>query len=934
MKNLTPEEQKRLWKRDANPIRKILLWGQDSQKNPCLLVLYGEQKAEQEIKSSPRSYYVEAYILEPVVTYTHYAVFHGVNGHLPSIPNTYYDREDNFLCHRRGYNTSHNRWEYDKVERRYRQHLIVDEKYVIKEFYEAKQNIAFNYYEENTYSDYASFLKSNNAAFEDFELIENPSTLFGFESDSPYYDIVINMFSKERLYTRKKSLSEFMKMNPSVEDYENILNVASVELACGIFQELTIEKNPVLLETAKKIDSSKELWAKEVYHNGLKRCLKQYISLFDEKLMKKQKDFIYETLPEMDFHIKTLKLNGKVLKGQELEDYLNKPYSYQNLLNQFVFGNQNLYKKNTYTDGKNIYNIKFKNTIQTAKAYGMADAIGKIAYYLDAPRTVYYLKGSGRTKAYNYYVRYLRRTLDKYKASDEEKFITAAREMLISYTDNDDLSYYSYYSDSYKFFENQLFYNYFIHKNKDNKITIDEIWDRHIDDIVYAAKNAKAMPVHKFCYHILKKADEQNLFDSYEIKELILLSQISYDKTAELFEKILFPKLDALQEFDAEIMLVLMNSKTEKLQNAAKKYFKQTNGKFKPENIADLLSLDTVEVWYNILESNINSFTAAEYIEFIKTLASKSEYFIEQQIELSEQIMELLQNSVNKLDNADIDEKQELLQNFISLLLSKTKIPDFIAEIIENAIFNIPYDTLKNMLKDIDLKYKEATERKRNIIILLKSIREDIIPKDSAVLSILDIGSARLVKTLTDIIDKLQSHLTKKTTMLLLFECNAYPLNKIAQSVFESMEIEEREKMHMILLDSPIEKAYNYGLKKLDDWYGNKTPKQFISRMLEHPCVAVKAYLSEKMEKAFSDLKEVQPDLYIYYIKTLLYLPNRVSKSKDYVYNTIPEFLKYYPEKQKEIENILLDIGSTSIKINSERALAAFAQIQKEVCFL
>ena len=160
----------------------------------------------------------------------------------------------------------------------------------------------------------------------------------------------------------------------------------------------------------------------EAYHNGLKRCINQYISLFDEKLLWKQKEFIYRTLPEMDFHIKRLELNGKTLKGKELEEYLDKPNAYFNIL--YVFGDQKLYEKNTYTDGINVNNIAFKNTIQTAKAYGMADAIGKIAYYLDAPRTTFYFKGSGRTSAYNYYLRYLRRTLDEYQATDEEKFIT------------------------------------------------------------------------------------------------------------------------------------------------------------------------------------------------------------------------------------------------------------------------------------------------------------------------------------------------------------------------------------------------------------------------------------------------------------------------------------------------------------------------------
>ena len=145
------------------------------------------------------------------------------------------------------------------------------------------------------------------------------------------------------------------------------------------------------------------------------------------------------------------------------------------------------------------------------------------------------------------------------------------------------------------------------------------------------------------------------------------------------------------------------------------------------------------------------------------------------------------------------------------------------------------------------------------------------------------------------------------------------------------MEVTEREKLHLILLDSPIERTYQYGLQKLDDWYGNKIPSQFIPRMMEHPCVAVKAFLSQKMEQAFSDIKEANPDLYIYYVKTLLYLPNKVSKGKEQIYHSMPLFLKYYPEKQQEIEHILLDIGSTNSKIDSERALVAFARVQKEV---
>lgn len=919
MRNLTSEEQQRLWKLDEPPIRQLLFWGLDSKKNPCLLILYGEQKIDQELRS--RSYYVGAYLLNPTVTYTKYAIFHGINGHLPSIPNTYYFKAKDLLCYRKGYKTAYRHWEYNRGTG-WHEYIDIDKKYIIKEFYGIKQTVVFDYYEKKNYTDYVAYLKANQINFKDFELIEHPSDLFGFEADSPYMESIINMFSRERLYTRRKYLNQFIKMQPSVEEYERILKVASIELACGIFQELTIEKNPILLETAKQIDKSDVLWANAAYHSGLKRCINQYISLFDEKLLWKQKEFIYRTLPEMDFHIKHLTLYGKKLKDEELEEYLNKPNTYQDLL--YLFGSEDFYERNTYTDGRNVNNIAFKNTIQTAKAYGMADAIGKIAYYLDAPRTTCYFKGSGRTSAYNYYLRYLRRTLDQYQTTDEMKFITAAREMLTSYTDHDNL-----YNEDFS--SNFFFNKYFREIIVNNDAAEHSIWHRYLADVIFVVQNAKASQVHEFCYTILKKADEQHKFDSYEIKELIVLSKIPYKKTAELFEKILLQKLNALQEFDADIMISLMNTTSEKLWDAAKKYFRQTNGTFQPEDIADFLFLDTIETWYSVLEDSINHFTIEEYTVFLKSTAEKRERFLEQQIELSEQIIDLLLKSVDKLDTATTEKQKELLHYFIPLLSSLRKIPNFLFDITETIIFSMPYDVLKDTLKDIDLQHNRISEREYNAISLLKSCKNDTLPKDSLILSILETGSKRLVKTLTEVIAQKRTILAERnTTLLLLFECNVYSLNEIAQLVFKGFEIEKREKLHMILLDSPIERTYQYGLKKLDNWYGNEIPAQFIPRMMEHPCVEVKAYLSKKMKYVFSNLKETNPDLYIYYAKTLLYLPNKVSKSKEHIYHTIPIFLKYHPEKQQEIEHILLDIGGTNSKIDSERALVAFAQIQKE----
>ncbi|MCI8371586.1 MAG: hypothetical protein HFI75_04170 [Lachnospiraceae bacterium] len=930
MRELTFEEKQRLWKLDTPPIRKLMLWGRDSRKNPCLLILYGEQEIEEEIKSSPRAYYAEAYLLKPSVVYTKYAVFHGMNGHLPSIPNTYYYKEKDLICYTAGYKTAKGYWDYD--EHGYEWIVEIEPKYIIKS-YDMGERAAFRYYGEQSYSEYVSYLKDKNIRFQDCELIEHPGDLFGFEPDHPYMQAIIPMCSKERLYTRRKYLKQFMDMQPSVEDYDRLLQVASVELACGIFQELTEKRSPILLETAKRISESGELWDKAGYHSGLTRCIRQYLHLFDEKRMEEQKTYIYETLPEMDLHIKKLCLRHKVLEGRALEEYLSRPHAYQKIPyydydyngSGQVFGGQKLYEKSTYTDGTNLYNTKFKDTIQMAKAYGMADAIGKIAYYLDAPRTPAYLKGSGRSGAFHYYQRYLRRTLDEYRASDEQKFITAAREMLTSYTDLDDQSL----EDEPYFEMNYFFRTYFQEVILDQEAAEQSIWNRYREDVVYIARHAKAQPVHEFCYALLKRAYDQQTLEACEMKELIMLADIPYEKTAGLFKNLLFAKLEALQEFDGDVMVALMNTRSEELWQAAQSYFKRTNGKFQPQHLVEFLFMDTIEAWYGILEENIKHFTAEECSAFLKSLAAKREEFLERQIKLSEETAQLLQEPVAKLEAVTAMEQKELFLCYGSLVLQGTNMPDFLFGVAEAVLFGLPYKELKNILEEMDLGHGRLAQRAYDVIALLESLRTDRLPKDSVLLSVLETGSSRLVKTLTQIAGQLREQLTVRTAALMIFfECNVYHLNQIAQSVFEGMPDAKREQLHMLLLDSPLEQAYRYGIKKLDDWYGNKVPKSFIVRMMEHPCVEVKAYLSKKMEQAFADLKDVDPDLYLYYVKTLLYLPNQVSKSKEEIYHTIPVFLYYYPQRQPEIEALLLDIGSTNSKINSERALVALAGIR------
>ena len=66
-------------------------------------------------------------------------------------------------------------------------------------------------------------------------------------------------------------------------------------------------------------------------------------------------------------------------------------------------------------------------------------------------------------------------------------------------------------------------------------------------------------------------------------------------------------------------------------------------------------------------------------------------------------------------------------------------------------------------------------------------------------------------------------------------------------------------------------------------------------------------------------------------MNTLLFLPNKYSKTKDKIYQILPKFAIQNEEKVSEIKSILFEIGGSNSIIDSERALVALAKIKKEV---
>lgn len=170
----------------------------------------------------------------------------------------------------------------------------------------------------------------------------------------------------------------------------------------------------------------------------------------------------------------------------------------------------------------------------------------------------------------------------------------------------------------------------------------------------------------------------------------------------------------------------------------------------------------------------------------------------------------------------------------------------------------------------------------------------------------------------------------RETTNLILLESNIFLLNEIAKEVFATMSEENKIKLHKMILDSPVKKVYGFGLEKLEELYGERIPAEFVMQMFEHPSADVKGYVSNKANCVLNTFGYGDEEIFLYYVKTLLLLPNRVRKNKEDVYTALYQFALQYQDRRQEVEQLLLDMGGSNIIKDREKALVLLAKIRKE----
>ncbi|SFC13508.1 hypothetical protein [Clostridium uliginosum] len=958
--------QKRIWKKDYNPLRSIVLWGYDSNDNPSFLILYGEH----EFKSTESDGESINNILEDDVKYTSYVIFKGKEGHLPSFQAVkiiedggYYNRNKDEDFPKM----------YYKTGIKYNWYWNRDENYLVKEFkkLESEKQIVLPYFTEVSYEECVEKVKSQNIKFPDFKLAKHPNEILKLDEDiSKYYAIIYDMLSNENLYMRKKSLNELLESNAPKEIYDLLLKVGSTELVSGLFLELAKRKNSLLIEEAKTITESDINWGGENYTKGVKRCTNIYINTITPELKKNRVISIREHLPQMDLHL--ISINGKDIQPNKiLEGVHYRKYAAQELLKEY-YGRYDYekgewiqyrcperYKVGPYTDGVILNTIDFKNTIEEAEAYGLADVIGKIAYYLDAPRLTYYFKGSGKSKELKYFKRYVRRIIDSYGKNDPDKFMEAMKSLLTSYTKYDYVCKFRGNFQFNDFIKNYLYYDfnekpptgwdnwYARHEwmESDQLMKLEgryefmkEIWDSHLEDVLDIAINSNINSVFKACYYILKDSEKTNeLINKMSYKQLSDLTQVSYEPLAHMFMDILTKKLNKLNTFDSKLMIDLINSSDEAIHEIAMKFFERTNGSFKANDIVDLMFLDNLNDWTSLFKENVLSLEGNEYLKFVKAIINNADRFKNSNISFSKDIKDLLSLSTSKIQNILDNEKISLISYIISSIFDKATMPEWMEVFLEEVIFSLSYEDLDDLLKGVVIEStpKAISVRNRQIISILESIQNKNLPCDAEFISILESGTSQMIKILFGIIMENCEELNRRfSTLLIMFESDVTILNKKAEEIFDNMAKEKQKKLHGIIIDSPVKKVYLFGLRKLDEIYRDLIPKEFIIQMLEHTSNEVKAYISDKTNEILHNLGNGNEDIFMYYVKTLLFLPNRISKSKDNVYEAIPKFVLKYRNKLDEFEDMLLDIGGSNVIIDSERALITLAKIRKEVMFI
>lgn len=878
-------------------------------------------------KIEPGDYFVQSDCLECEFFF----IQRGNNGHFPSFKNLEIqtikkydsDQRDEVI-------DSYKVYEKHRILKgRYSRHAFIEKKAI--ENYKLN-NIKIPYNPNTSFKKVIEAIYNQEVEFDNFQLYENPIEILQLdESLATYSKKIIKIITNQNIYIRKKLLTELVEESPPIEVYNKILEIGSSELISGLFLELAKQKISLLKEKVLFIYNSRIDWVDERFASGIKRCAKLYLTAID-----------------VDERRKRIK---------EIEDSLN--------IKQF-------FRPDSYYD--KFYHIDFKNTLQEAEIFQLPHVIGKLAYFLDARKLTSILKKTRFHGALKYFRRYVRRLINRFSRINDKYYVEALRSFLISYSPDD---YVSRFRNN--FMENELLRYYIYHdfkeqkieypnhppniswrewrnirnewkrfRKKDQLLEIDgrvelnkEIWDDNLKIVLKIAKEAKIQHVANFCYFVLRDSpNSKDFLIGISLQFLVPLTHIKFPRLREFFINVIIGRLLDSKKFSSKDLVVLIKGKTLGLKVNIREYFERLNGVLKAKDLLDLMKIEEINFWLDIIRSTFSRMNFEQFKKLIELIIIRSTKSDQKEDEPKEQVTEVFYNNSKIIKNFPEKERKDLLIMIIDFLVESKKLQYWISHFLTEITLSVSVEDLKSLLFDhkIDYSAYDASNQHYNLIELLKSLEFDSIPNFSSVISILKEGTGKMVKILIDLIKNNLDQIQKDESLLLvLFESNISVLNNLAIQVYEDFTELKQKQLLPTLIDSPKEHTCKFGLDALSKLYGNNIPKKLLMRMLEHHSIIIKNYISNLIEDIVNNLhSKDNQKLFIYYLKSVLYLPRLLPNTKLKIYNALPNYVLLNKDKMQEIQKILLEIGGSNIKVESSRALVALAKLRTEVnniCF-
>ena len=799
-----------------------------------------------------------------VQTFTSYAIFRGAGGHFPS-----FDKVR--IIERFDYKTrlKHTKMYYAKdVGRNYYYYVRGPEKNAVKDFYplDGKDQVTFKPDPKLSYTDMLKRLNLTQIKLDNFILAANPADIMKLPYElARYSETFFDLFSNTNLYMRRKILRGLIQSNPPADLYSYILRVGSGELISGLFLELAMRRDPAIASEAENLSENDLNWLAQSHRNGVLRCAALYLDSLSDAAR--------------DARIRALNENA------------------------FIKGNKNI--------------IIFKDAVQTAEIFSLADILGKMAAYLDTKKITFISK----TRTKTYFNRDIRRIIDGYANTDEEKFILAMKAFLTNYEAADDASYNkTYFIKRYLYFDSGL-------NGKERRCELKpEIWDRHAEAVLEIASVIKAGVIAEPLYNIL--FDNKRALVSITYEKLIAAAGAPYAPTADMVMEILGEKLSTETEFKPELMILLAQCENARVQQLAADYLNAVGGKISSGTLVNYLFMRDLESKAGFIEENIRKFNAGEYLEFINSIYDNAALFAKQNVVWPESIADVLNNSLSVLNNAPAPQKCALTARILQDI-NKGALTDYLMVLGENIVFSMPFDDLRK----VPFEYDPAADsgESARVCKLFMAIKDELAPDDGFIADVLENGSPRTVNALARLLLERKEPLKERlNTVLFLFESTVASLNELAKNIFSELTGGPKSKLLAMLLDSPDAKTYRFGMDQLGKLYGGQPiPAEYIKEMLEHSSFEVRSFVSGKVNGVINNLGGGNTDLFLYYAKTLLLLPNKVSSGKKNIYNLLPKFVSLYKNKRPEVEDLLLDIGGSNVISDSERALVALARIKE-----